>query len=555
MGMDRSALISRTPGLYQTAAKDPHIREERGLDDSKVYEEDKYGAVARSQGAYTPPGARIDTVGAHPPPLTAGSTSAKPDVPKVSVNGPEGHSVYPHDLDDYPDGKNDGFKNEYGTKLQCAPIPEISPKVGYESIIERCWDDVPRDFRRSEDPGDSMSPESRVIYALHSITEVLDSIPKYKKFLSVTEKEAEILLDLLQKLLDSDKVLDNARKPIVSAMMRLCKVSGTYPRCLALKNVQFRATPLVSGSYGDIYQGKLGVYTVSLKANRVFSRSQHDIKHFIASYAKEAVVWSQLKHPNLLPFYGIYRLDESHGSGRIALVSPWMDNGNISEYLINKPDTARFPLTLDTLEGLSYLHMHSIIHGDLKGANILITPEGSACLADFGLSSVDDPDILRWRSLSTVSSTGGTTRWQAPELMNDETPLLPTLKCDIYSMGSVIYEILVGKVPYHEYTNNASVMRQVIIGRLPTKPSPTLLATLELTEDIWEIMGHWLEYRSRGTSDHRGRRQTMLSRGGSSVSDVKLLTPYSQDLREKLDGYDLEISDVELELLKRLDTV
>ncbi|KAJ3558065.1 hypothetical protein NP233_g11585 [Leucocoprinus birnbaumii] len=431
--------------------------------------------------------------------------------------------------------------------------------------------------RQDEDPSDSTTlSEARAMHAIHSVTKILDCIPEYQKLLSVPEKEAEILLDLLQKLIDSKNVLDKARKLMVSAMMRLCKSSGAYPPCLALKDVQFQATPLASGSYGDIFQGKLGDYTVSLKVNRVFSRSQHDIKHLIASYAKEAVVWNRLRHPNILPFYGIYRLDESYGPGRIALISPWMENGNISEYLVNKPDTARFPLVLDALEGLSYLHMHSIIHGDLKGANILITPEGSACLADFGLSSVDHPDILRWTSVLTVTAIGGTTRWQAPELMgDDETFIRPTLKSDIYSVGSVIYEILVGKVPYYEYSNNASVIRQVDKGKPPTKPSPTLAATLELTEEIWEIMKHcWAtipeerptiedvaerckkvepsaQTYQRATEEQRLR----LFRGGSGLPDVGLSTPCSRDLRKKLDGYDLDISEAELEVLDRLATV
>ncbi|KAJ3554921.1 hypothetical protein NP233_g12323 [Leucocoprinus birnbaumii] len=253
-----------------------------------------------------------------------------------------------------------------------------------------------------------------------------------------------------------------------------------------------------------------------------------------------------------------------------------MENGNISEYLVNKPDTARFPLVLDTLEGLSYLHLQSVIHGDLKGANILITPEGFACLADFGLSSVLHDDILHWTSLSTVTSTGGTTRWQAPELMGaDEKPTRPTLKSDVYSAGSVIYEILVGKVPYYEYSNNASIIRQVDKGKLPTKPSPTLAVTLELTEEIWEIMECcWAaapeerltiedvtercnKVRPSVLTYQRATEQQWLRlfRGGSGLPDVGLSTPCSRDLREKLEGYDLDISEADLELLDRLATV
>jgi PAB1-binding protein PBP1 len=79
--------------IIGAATNNPHIAEERGfnVDDSGANEEDKYGAVVRGQNAYVPPGAR--KTGAGPPSAEHGVTSTKGDVPKVSVNGPDGTSV------------------------------------------------------------------------------------------------------------------------------------------------------------------------------------------------------------------------------------------------------------------------------------------------------------------------------------------------------------------------------------------------------------------------------------------------------------------------------
>jgi serine/threonine protein kinase len=106
----------------------------------------------------------------------------------------------------------------------------------------------------------------------------------------------------------------------------------------------------------------------------------------IQEFSHEAVVWRQLSHPNLLPFYGIYR---SNNGCRVCLLSPWMDNGTIVQFLKKNPDVYRPGLVSnrpgllqrvgdhtccyfqvwDVANGLKYLHTMkpAIIHGDLKG--------------------------------------------------------------------------------------------------------------------------------------------------------------------------------------------
>lgn len=58
-------------------------------------------------------------------------------------------------------------------------------------------------------------------------------------------------------------------------------------------------------------------------------------------YAKEAILWGQLCHPNIVPFYGIYYLNEARR--QVCLVSPWMRNGSLVDYLKNNPDAHRKP--------------------------------------------------------------------------------------------------------------------------------------------------------------------------------------------------------------------
>ena len=74
--------------------------------------------------------------------------------------------------------------------------------------------------------------------------------------------------------------------------------------------------------------------------------------------------------------------------------------------------------------------------------NILVDASGRACVADFGLSALNESKIASWTS-NAVGSNGGTARWQAPELNDPETdlPVQNSKESDIYAWGCVCYEV------------------------------------------------------------------------------------------------------------------
>jgi serine/threonine protein kinase len=76
-------------------------------------------------------------------------------------------------------------------------------------------------------------------------------------------------------------------------------------------------------------------------------------------------------------------------------------------------------------------------------ANVLVDSAGRACLADFGLSTIRDPEVL---ALSTTSSStcGGTVRWMAPELLSshDNDEPINTKESDVYAFAGVCYEVV-----------------------------------------------------------------------------------------------------------------
>ncbi|KAJ7585178.1 TKL/TKL-ccin protein kinase [Mycena floridula] len=204
--------------------------------------------------------------------------------------------------------------------------------------------------------------------------------------------------------------------------------------------------------------------------------------------AREMDAWKNLKHPNILPLYGTTS-DPEFGRYQ-SMVCPWLQHGSVSKYMEQHGDilsmTDRLQLLREVAEGLRYLHSESIVHGDLSGANILIDHKGTACLADFGLSSIakefETPSYF-------TSSIGGAVRWADPLLhkYHDRTePVLGPWN-DIYSFGSVMLELLSGRIPYHYIKIDAQVVIELHRGVKPRRPAP-----LFVTDRQWEfIMKCW----------------------------------------------------------------
>ncbi|KAF9255260.1 hypothetical protein L218DRAFT_1036273 [Marasmius fiardii PR-910] len=115
-------------------------------------------------------------------------------------------------------------------------------------------------------------------------------------------------------------------------MLHLSKQSGLFPQCLTIKNVEKLGDyPVGGGSFGDVWRGKIGEQIVGLKVVKTFLTS--NVQKLLKDYMREAILWQELEHPNLLPFMGIYYLNDTRT--QLCLVSPWMEQGNLTKYLEN----------------------------------------------------------------------------------------------------------------------------------------------------------------------------------------------------------------------------
>ncbi|KIJ06635.1 hypothetical protein PAXINDRAFT_56263, partial [Paxillus involutus ATCC 200175] len=184
-------------------------------------------------------------------------------------------------------------------------------------------------------------------------------------------------------------------------------------------------------------------------------------------FCRELSIWARLHHENVLPFYGI-----AFGFGPLpAIVGPWAENGTLGDYLACNPGLpTRVRLLYEIASGLHYLHSQMVIHGDLTGTNVLIDASGKACLSDFGLATIHDEFL---GTSFFMSSSLGNVRWAAPELFQvpegeGSQSALCSAETDIYSYGSLMLQVLSGKVPFFG-CNTRQVYGKVALGSRPPR--------------------------------------------------------------------------------------
>jgi len=166
---------------------------------------------------------------------------------------------------------------------------------------------------------------------------------------------------------------------------------------------------------------------------------------YVHRFYREAMVLSQLQHPNIVRFHGV---GEEKG---IPFFAMEYINGLNCARLMSKVGRLSVAdalyIVLRCAEALGHGHSHNIIHRDVKPGNILITRARIVKITDLGLAKPMDEDL-------TVTETGismGTPRYMAPEqAINAKNA---DHRSDIYALGTVLYHFLVGDVPFRGETS------------------------------------------------------------------------------------------------------
>ncbi|KAL5522104.1 hypothetical protein ACEPAF_1961 [Sanghuangporus sanghuang] len=229
----------------------------------------------------------------------------------------------------------------------------------------------------------------------------------------------------------------------------------------------FRLECQAVGGFADVYSNVLGIQKFAVKVLRPWIRTATMKKDFNFELSS----WVKLgEHTNILKFVGICYTTLLSEVPQPCLLSFWQENGQLGIYLKSKPNVDLLEIIRGVFAGVKHMHGKGVIHGDIRGGNILVSSSGIPLIADFGLSKLIGRE-------SSISIGAGTTRWMARELLHTDPSSLGTgISCrrskasDIWALGMTILELLSGQKPYCDYANEWHIPQVIFRGEKPRFP-------------------------------------------------------------------------------------
>jgi len=213
-------------------------------------------------------------------------------------------------------------------------------------------------------------------------------------------------------------------------------------------------------------------------ALKVLHPAFHEDQTFAGRFQREARVVAKLEHPSIVPVY-----DYAEHEKRPYLVMKYIEGetlkARLSRGALNAPEITQ---VVDAVgSALAYAHKQGILHRDIKPSNVLISNDGQMYLADFGLARIAQAGE------STLSSDSimGTPQYISPEQARGDKDL--DSGTDIYSFGVMMYEMVVGQVPFsadtpfsiiHDHIYTPLPMPRTINKKVPESVERVLLKAL-----------------------------------------------------------------------------
>ncbi|HET9478814.1 MAG TPA: protein kinase [Pyrinomonadaceae bacterium] len=225
---------------------------------------------------------------------------------------------------------------------------------------------------------------------------------------------------------------------------------------------------LNEGGMGTVYRAThvLMEKTVAIKVLRPSLAADEKI---VARFSREARAASRISHPNALSVTD-FGEDEN---GIVFLVMEFLSGKTLKQVIRDEgplPLQKVVEITRQVGDALNAAHLQGVVHRDLKSDNIMLldsTAGEHAKVLDFGIAKINEPGEARDAGLTAPNLVIGTPQYMSPEQCSQETEI--DSRSDIYSLGVILYEMLVGHVPF-------------------TADSPTMVMMKHLQEPVPSVL-------------------------------------------------------------------
>lgn len=199
-------------------------------------------------------------------------------------------------------------------------------------------------------------------------------------------------------------------------------------------------SPMSTGGMSILYLG-IDPHTKNPLAIKVLSPKFLDKKQAIERFLKEVEIIKLTSHPHIIKIYG-----DGKWEGGLYLAMELVHGVSLKQFIIQHSLSLKraLEIVLQVAYALCHLHTHGIIHRDLKPENILINEQGEVKVIDFGIAALHTP--TKEETIEGEKEILGTPHYMSPE--QKEGASKATFVSDIYSLGVITYELVLGKLSF-----------------------------------------------------------------------------------------------------------